>query len=286
MDRGVGAAVRPLPESDRKDLAIQALAGSETVSDLAARHGVSRKFVYQQTHKARAALDDAFSPATPDEAVLFELAVTKTWLRQGPCCIDQWKGRTHPYPVRGHAMRTELRASKLQHAVQRMDGNLHLGCPTLVRVAAQSVTDDLLEPAHGGLDPGANVVSGGLLPGRSSVLGDALQMTIPLRRRGHGRVAWHGRGTRRHDDRRFRVTLGDCGGNAFLVVGAVRGERDHRCRHLVEQGTNLGAVIGILVGQHGCDDLPGVGVHAEVQLPPRPALADAMLLDQPLTRAT
>ncbi|MDO9712520.1 hypothetical protein [Paracraurococcus lichenis] len=36
MDRGVGAAVRPLPESGRKDLAIQALAGSETVSDLAA----------------------------------------------------------------------------------------------------------------------------------------------------------------------------------------------------------------------------------------------------------
>src|SRR5918993_7279 len=82
MDRGVGAAVRPLPESDRKDLAIQALAGSDTVSDLAARHGVSRKFVYQQTHKARAALDEAFSSATPDEAVLFELAVTKTWLRQ------------------------------------------------------------------------------------------------------------------------------------------------------------------------------------------------------------
>src|SRR4051812_25287716 len=82
MDRGVGAAVRPLPEGDRKDLAIQALAGSETVGDLAARHGVSRKFVYQQTHKARAALDEAFSSATPDEAVLFELAVTKTWLRQ------------------------------------------------------------------------------------------------------------------------------------------------------------------------------------------------------------
>jgi hypothetical protein len=82
MDRGVGAAVRPLPESGRKDLAIQALAGSETVCDLAARHGVSRKFVYQQTHKARVALDEAFSSTTPDEAVLFELAVTKTWLRQ------------------------------------------------------------------------------------------------------------------------------------------------------------------------------------------------------------
>ena len=56
MDRGVGAsAVRPLPGSDRRDLAIQALAGSETISDLATRHGVSRKFVYRQAHKACAA---------------------------------------------------------------------------------------------------------------------------------------------------------------------------------------------------------------------------------------
>ena len=77
MDRGVGAAVRPLPESDRKDLAIQALAGRETVSDLAAQHGVSRKFIYQQAHKARTALDDAFSPAVRDDEVLFELAVTR-----------------------------------------------------------------------------------------------------------------------------------------------------------------------------------------------------------------
>ena len=81
MDRCVGAAAR-LPGGDRKDLAIQALARSETVSDLAARHGVSRKFVYQQTHKARAVLDGAFSPDVPDSEVLFELAVTKAWLRQ------------------------------------------------------------------------------------------------------------------------------------------------------------------------------------------------------------
>ncbi len=81
MDRGVGAAAG-LPGSDRKDLAVQALAGSGTVSDLATRHGVSRKFVYQQTHKARAALDNAFSSATPDSEVLFEVAVTKAWLRQ------------------------------------------------------------------------------------------------------------------------------------------------------------------------------------------------------------
>ena len=81
MDRSIGAAAR-LPESDRRDLAIEALAGSETVSDLAARHGVSRKFVYEQTHKARTALDDAFLSAAPEDEVLFELTVTKAWLRQ------------------------------------------------------------------------------------------------------------------------------------------------------------------------------------------------------------
>ena len=81
MGRSIGAAAR-LPESDRRDLAIEALAGSETVSDLAARHGVSRKFVYEQTHKARTALADAFLSAAPEDEVLFELTVTKAWLRQ------------------------------------------------------------------------------------------------------------------------------------------------------------------------------------------------------------
>ncbi|HEY0201601.1 MAG TPA: hypothetical protein VGC24_07905 [Burkholderiaceae bacterium] len=65
-----------LPGGDRKNLALQALAQSETVSDLAAWHGVSRKFGYQQTHKARIALADAFLPAVPDSKVLFGLAVT------------------------------------------------------------------------------------------------------------------------------------------------------------------------------------------------------------------
>ena len=46
MDRCAGGAAR-LAGSERKDLAIEALGRSETVSGLAARHGVSRKFVYQ-----------------------------------------------------------------------------------------------------------------------------------------------------------------------------------------------------------------------------------------------
>jgi len=96
MDQAVGAAAR-LPGSNRKDLAIQALARSETVTNLAARHGVSRKFIYQQTCKARTARDDAFSSATSDEEVLFELAVAEAWLRRvivglTPICRSSYRG--------------------------------------------------------------------------------------------------------------------------------------------------------------------------------------------------
>src|ERR1700722_12745396 len=81
MDQIVGPAAR-LPDNERKDLAILALARSATITDLAIGRGVSRKFVYAQTQKARVALDDAFLSITGADDVLFELAVTKTWLRQ------------------------------------------------------------------------------------------------------------------------------------------------------------------------------------------------------------
>ena len=81
MDRRVGAAAT-LSESERQDIAVQALARSVTISDLATQRGTSRKFVYQQMHKASTTLDDAFLSATPDEKALFALTVNKTWLRQ------------------------------------------------------------------------------------------------------------------------------------------------------------------------------------------------------------
>ncbi len=62
----------------RRQLALEALAGTETVSHLAGQHEVSRKFVYRQAAKAEDALDAAFSPADrDDEKVLFHLPVTK-----------------------------------------------------------------------------------------------------------------------------------------------------------------------------------------------------------------
>jgi hypothetical protein len=74
MNRFASAAAK-LPESERKKLAVQALAGSETISDLAARLGVSRKFVYEQRGKASDALNDAFPSAVVDDDVLFQLPV-------------------------------------------------------------------------------------------------------------------------------------------------------------------------------------------------------------------
>jgi len=58
------------------------LAGTETVSELARQHEVSRKFLYRQVHTAEEALNEAFTPSSRPDDVLFYLPVTKAWLRQ------------------------------------------------------------------------------------------------------------------------------------------------------------------------------------------------------------
>ena len=71
-----------LDPQQRQALAIAGLAGTP-ISQLAAEHAVSRKFVYQQVGKAEQALDDAFAPpAARDEQVLFYLPVTRRWLKR------------------------------------------------------------------------------------------------------------------------------------------------------------------------------------------------------------
>ena len=67
----------------RRQLALNTLAGAQTVSRLAREHQVSRNFVYRQAAKAEEALDAAFLPVGPDETeVLFYLPVTRSWLQQ------------------------------------------------------------------------------------------------------------------------------------------------------------------------------------------------------------
>jgi len=74
-------AKRLVPQQ-RQDLAIQVLAGTETVSALARQHEVSRKFLSQQVHTAEEALNQAFAPSPAPDDVLFYLPVTKAWVRQ------------------------------------------------------------------------------------------------------------------------------------------------------------------------------------------------------------
>ena len=73
---------KSLGPSERLCLGVQALAGHQSITDLADNADVSRKFVHQQRDRAQAALDDAFAGSEPDDQVLFQLPITKNWLRQ------------------------------------------------------------------------------------------------------------------------------------------------------------------------------------------------------------
>lgn len=71
-----------LDPQQRLTLAVHALAGVEPITQLAAEHDVSRKFVYQQAAKAEQTLQEAFAAtvAPGDDKVLFTIPVTKRWL--------------------------------------------------------------------------------------------------------------------------------------------------------------------------------------------------------------
>src|SRR5215213_1562505 len=111
-------------------------------------------------------------------------------------------------------------------------------------------------------------------------------MGVPLRRRGLGGVARHRVRAWRHDHGRSGMARRDFGVDVVAVVGAVAGDGRHCPIDPVEQGTDLGAVVGILVGQHRGDDPAGVGVGRKMQHSPGPTPLGAVLLDKPLACAT
>lgn len=76
---GVAKSLGP---AQRKELSIQVLAGGESVSRLSRRHGVSRKFLDRQADRAERALDEAFAVEEDEERVLYQLPVSKRWIRQ------------------------------------------------------------------------------------------------------------------------------------------------------------------------------------------------------------
>ena len=71
-----------LSPSQRQELALQVLTKTEPVTHIAKEHQVSRKFLYQQIHKANDALEEAFTPSNNNDDVLFYLPITKAWLFQ------------------------------------------------------------------------------------------------------------------------------------------------------------------------------------------------------------
>jgi hypothetical protein len=68
---------------ERKQLAIEAMAKTSTISQLASKTDTSRKFIYAQKQKAENALDEAFTLNTgADDFVLFYLPITKAWIHR------------------------------------------------------------------------------------------------------------------------------------------------------------------------------------------------------------
>ncbi len=78
-----GCPAKAMDAEQRQDLAIQAMAGTFTITHLADQLDVSRKFVHAQVDRAQEALEQAFAATSAaDDKVLFYLPVTKRWLRQ------------------------------------------------------------------------------------------------------------------------------------------------------------------------------------------------------------
>src|SRR5436190_11310942 len=108
-------------------------------------------------------------------------------------------------------------------------------------------------------------------------------MTVALGRRGLCRCAWHRSRTWRHNDRRIRMTLADLTIDIVPIVRSIASKRRNRSGNLLQQGTDLRAVIDILAGQLGGNDLSSVGVDPDVELSPGPTRLCEVLLDEPLT---
>ncbi|MEO0376566.1 MAG: hypothetical protein AAF329_18475 [Cyanobacteria bacterium P01_A01_bin.17] len=75
----VGADLSP---ATRKEIDIEAIARTISITHLADKHQVSRKFVYQQDDRAQQALDESFTPSKGNDKALFHLPVTKHCLYQ------------------------------------------------------------------------------------------------------------------------------------------------------------------------------------------------------------
>ena len=122
------------------------------------------------------------------------------------------------------------------------------------------MTDDPFPAADIGFHQCTPVVPRRFLPTHAAMFGNRLQMPVTRSGRRLGGLARHRIRTRWHDDRGFGMTGSDGAVDAVLVVCAIFGERGDGTINLVEQGTDLRAVLDIIGGQCRGDDPTRVGI--------------------------
>ena len=98
------------------------------------------------------------------------------WLVETACCMGRRIGRTEPYPGCGSRDADVLRSSEVEHAVQGIGGNGHLGRLSPIRLGAQPAANDAFPARDIGLHQSTPVVPRGPLPTHAAALGNTSQM--------------------------------------------------------------------------------------------------------------
>src|SRR2546421_8662665 len=130
------------------------------------------------------------------------------------------------------------------------------------------MTDDPIPAANISFHQGTPVVPRRFLPTHAAMFGNRLQMPVTRSGRILRRPARHTTRTRWHNDRCIGMAGSDLAVDAALVVCTIAGQRSDGIINLVEQGTDLRAVIDVIGGQRRRDDPAGVGIDTDVQFAP------------------
>jgi hypothetical protein len=77
---------KSMSNNDKKSLSIKTITGEQTISAIANDYQVSRKFVSTQKQKILNAVNEVFDDKVYDDKVLYQISVTKNWLKQ--CVIS------------------------------------------------------------------------------------------------------------------------------------------------------------------------------------------------------
>jgi hypothetical protein len=79
-------SAKSMSNDDKKSLGIKTMMGEQTISAIANDYQVSRKFVSNQKQKILTAVNEAFDKTADDNKVLYQIPVTKNWIKQ--CVIS------------------------------------------------------------------------------------------------------------------------------------------------------------------------------------------------------